>query len=55
MFRTAAKASGSGTNTLLFEVLVVIDDDLKKVKLKSICGLGDTAEPVVTIMLPTED
>jgi hypothetical protein len=55
MFHAAAKASSPKTDTLLFDVIVMIDDKLKTEKLKSICGPGDSAEPVLTIMLPGED
>ena len=58
MFRcAAAKFDG---DTLLFELYVrnhnrerLTRQDL--VTLKAICGPGDTAEPVITIMLPDED
>lgn len=54
MFMLAARrTSGS---VLLFELLVRNDNRApKKVKLKSICGPGDTLEPVITIMMPDED
>lgn len=29
--------------------------DLKPVQLKALCGPGDSAEPVITVMLPEED
>lgn len=29
--------------------------DLKTIELKAICGPGDHAEPVITVMLPSED
>jgi len=58
MFRcAAAKFSGS---TLLFKLYVrnhnrerLNRNDL--VTLKAVCGPGDDAEPVITIMLPDED
>lgn len=49
----ARKFSG---NLLEYEVLVVrnrVEPDT--VKLKAICGPGDEAEPVITIMFPEED
>jgi uncharacterized protein DUF6573 len=57
MFRcAAAKFNGS---TLLFKLYVrnhneeLSERDL--VTLKGVCGPGDNAEPVITIMLPEED
>ena len=55
MFHAAAKASRSGGYTIQFELITMIDDGLRTEKLKSICGPGDSAEPVITIMLPEED
>jgi hypothetical protein len=46
---------GCEGNELLFTVLVNNDGTPKPVQLKSICGPGDDAEPVITIMLPHED
>ncbi len=48
---------GSEGTTTTFEVLVQTRPDSKPelVKLKAICGPGDTAEPVITLMMPTED
>jgi hypothetical protein len=43
-------------DTLFFEVSYVMRGRAQKmVKLKSVCGPGDTPEPVITIMLPFED
>jgi len=47
--------------TLLFKVIFTVGHKnrpgcyQKEVQLKAICGPGDTAEPVITIMLPDED
>jgi hypothetical protein len=50
-----AKSSG-GESTLRFELLVQNDEHSPKVvELKSVCGPGDDAEPVITVMLPEED
>jgi hypothetical protein len=40
-----------------FQVSVIVDGarHRKSVKLKALCGPGDKAEPVLTIMLPEED
>ena len=44
------------TTELLFTVAFLIaDDSLQDTRLKSVCGPGDVAEPVITIMLPDED
>jgi hypothetical protein len=55
VFHTAAKQSSPGTDALLFTLLENNDSTPKPVQLKSICGPGDSAEPVITIMLPEED
>lgn len=54
MFKNAAKrAAGS---EMRFSVFVRCNDRrLREIHLKAICGPGDTAEPVITIMLPDED
>ena len=54
MFRNAASHC---TNSLMFfKVLFLMENDvMEEVKLKSICGPGDTWDPVITIMLPEED
>lgn len=55
MFRFAAKQS-SDESQLQFDVLVRNDNTAPKpVRLKAICGPGDTPEPVLTILLPHED
>jgi hypothetical protein len=55
MFHLAAKRNAD-KSTLLFELLVRNDNTAPKpVILKAICGPGDTAEPVLTILLPYED
>jgi hypothetical protein len=47
---------GAKGSELLYEVLVRNDNrGPRPVKLKAICGPGDSAEPVLTIMLPEED
>jgi hypothetical protein len=54
MLRFAIKKGGQGSE-LLFTVSINNDGEPKPVQLKSICGPGDDAKPVVTIMLPRED
>ena len=46
---------GCEGSELLFTVMVNNDGEPKPVQLRSICGPGDDAEPVITIMLPHED
>ncbi len=54
LFRCAAK--GFSGDTLFFDVAYAVTGRrVSTVKLKAVCGPGDTAEPVITIMLPDED
>jgi hypothetical protein len=54
----AVRRSGGGSN-LQYDVIFVRRESSKLrrpvVKIKSICGPGDDAEPVITLMLPEED
>ncbi|MHB1870813.1 MAG: DUF6573 family protein [Steroidobacteraceae bacterium] len=54
MFRLAARAGGQ---EIRFRVLFQMQAGrpARLVELKAVCGPGDDAEPVVTIMLPDED
>lgn len=46
----------AGGDTLLYQLHVRNNNRrAKKVTLKALCGPGDDAEPVVTVMLPEED
>lgn len=62
MFRFSAKASkssGEGPQTLYFKTLFQMPTKTGRPKmetatLKAVCGLGDTAEPVLTMMLEGE-
>ena len=55
MFSWAARR-GAKSDTVLFDVLVRNDNTAARpIALKAICGPGDTAEPVMTIMRPYED
>ena len=54
LFRLYARKCSS--SVLYFEVYFQMpDEELAPVKVKSVCGPGDSAEPVITIMLPWED
>ena len=48
---------GSEGTTAMFDVLVQTKPGRKpeRVTLKAVCGPGDTAAPVITMMLPEED
>jgi len=55
MLRHAIK-SGKDSSSVEFSVLYEMGPrDRQKVTLKSICGPGDNAEPVITVMFPEED
>lgn len=55
MLKLAIRRSGGG-DTILFRVLVRNDNrQPRPVQLKALCGPGDDAEPVITILLPDED
>lgn len=54
MFRMAARSVSGGE--MLYRLLVRNDNTRPKpVTLKAVCGPGDDADPVITIMLPNED
>jgi len=42
-------------SVLYFDVYFLMEKKLELVKVKAVCGPGDTLDPVVTIMLPGED
>lgn len=54
-----AIAENDSTDRLLFELFIVPRDgssrQSKRTMLKALCGPGDDGEPVITIMLPSED
>jgi len=56
MLKCAIDRSAGG-DTVRFAVSVLVDGVKKRetVHLKALCGPGDDAEPVITIMLPDED
>ena len=54
--RVRIAANQCRTSTIIFSVAVVGEQaELGTVRLKAICGPGDNAEPVITVMLPDED
>lgn len=54
MFRNAARQSSGAL--LMFKCYFLMAEDRQElVEFKSICGPGDQAEPVITIMMPWED
>ncbi len=55
MLRTAIQSSRARGEVIQYGVLVRDGRQPREVKLKAMCGPGDDAEPVVTIMLPGED
>jgi hypothetical protein len=58
LLRWAIALSGRGACELRFGVHVRNDNRERTpplVRLKAVCGPGDHGEPVVTVMLPTED
>lgn len=56
VLRHVIRKSRPGDRVVHFSVFVQ-NDKIKprEIKLKSICGPGDNAEPVITILLPHED
>ena len=58
MLKSAIRQAAPGQAVLFFEVGCVTPESpqrLRVVRLKSVAGPGDNAEPVITIMLPDED
>lgn len=59
MLMFAIQKDRSGTDQLIYELYVIPRNgksrSAKRTKLKSCIGDGDKREPVITIMLPTED
>lgn len=56
MLRYAIQSLTQSDSTLLFVVLIQNDEQgPKEVTFKAVCGPGDAGEPVITIMLPSED
>jgi hypothetical protein len=58
LFLLAVRARASSGDTIHFQLHVRNDNRERTpplVQLKAICGPGDDAEPVITVMLPDED
>lgn len=56
LYMAALAARQTAGNIINFKVIYLLDDFKEnKIELKAIIGPGDTAEPVITIMLPNED
>lgn len=58
MMKAAIRGAEPGSNTIHFGLRVRNDNSLGLppiVRLKSHCGPGDMAEPVITVMFPDED
>jgi hypothetical protein len=55
VLRMAIRSGPANSEMLLFSVLFRMTDGTETVKLKALCGPGDDAEPVITIILPDED
>ena len=53
----AASGKAANTDRVHFQVLVDVDGDGRReiVKLWALCGPGDNAQPVITIMVEEED
>ena len=55
LWMSRACASHINETTVLFPVIITGAGKQKNYKLKMVCGPGDNAEPVMTLMLPEED
>ena len=59
MFAIAGRSTPKGCNELLYSVGFLIENNKSSkthvVKIKAVIGPGDTAEPVITLMLEEED
>lgn len=55
MFRLAAENAAGNVSETIFKVAFPMEGSYREVELKAVCGPGDDAEPVITIMLPNED
>ena len=51
----ATRNASQGGPEIRYKIIVRTGGKSKYVELKAICGPGDTAEPVVTIMFPQEE
>lgn len=56
LYMFAHSARNTSGPLLQYQVLMVLDKvEAEEITLKSVCGPGDEAEPVITIMFPDED
>jgi hypothetical protein len=56
MLHTAIKRAPVGEDVIHFKVIYIMETKQSRlVTLKAVCGPGDNAEPVITVMLPEED
>ena len=55
MTRYAIMRAPAGRTELAVSLVCLTDRGKRRVTLKAICGPGDDAEPVITVMLPEED
>jgi hypothetical protein len=55
LLRRAIQALPPNRDTVRFQCLYVMEGKRKLVDLKAVCGPGDDARPVITVMLPEED
>lgn len=57
MLQHAIRSSKGSGSAITFKVLVQNSDDApaSPIELNAVCGPGDNAEPVITVMLPGED
>ena len=49
------RANARAGDTVHFDVIVASGGKQQRVTMKAVIGPGDNAEPVITVMLPTED
>lgn len=55
MLKVAIRGMSGDGDMLFYEVLLTSHGNPRPVKIKAICGPGDSDEPVITLMLPDED
>ena len=55
MLKVGIRGMADDSDILMFDVQFTRCGKLQVVNVKSVCGPGDSAEPVITLMLPDED
>ena len=55
VMRVAIRSLPANSDIVLFSVLFRMTEGTETVQIKALCGPGDDAEPVITIMLSNED